>query len=282
MDARYGYIGLGNMGSAMVGHLLSTSASVTVFDLDSDAVDRAVEEGASAASSSAEVARKSDVISVCVPADDHVDEVIDGPDGIKDGATPALTVLVHSTIHPDTVVSAASRAAGWGVAVHDVSVAGGSAAAESGSQTMMVGGLASLDERARALVDIYAGTVIDGGPVGGGAAMKIAFNIMTYSQFAAAAAAHDLLEASGGDTSALIEAWRAAGQLGTLTEQYSALFDLPDEFIGGELLDGLRLQLATAQKDLSLARRLGEKRTGIDAVLAAVHDAMPAIYRAEA
>ena len=37
---RYGYIGLGSMGGAMVGHLLGTGAQVRVFDLDPDAVHR--------------------------------------------------------------------------------------------------------------------------------------------------------------------------------------------------------------------------------------------------
>ncbi len=81
---RYGYIGLGDMGSAMAGHLLSTGATVAVFDLNPAAVERAIAQGADACDSAAEVATASDVVSVCVPAAEHVEAVIAGPGGIAE------------------------------------------------------------------------------------------------------------------------------------------------------------------------------------------------------
>ena len=46
-----GYVGLGQMGSAMVGRLLEVGVPVTVFDLDPAAVEEAVAAGATAAAS---------------------------------------------------------------------------------------------------------------------------------------------------------------------------------------------------------------------------------------
>ena len=115
-------------------------------------------------------------------------------------------------------------------------------------------------------------------PVGAGAALKIAVNVMTYAQFAAVAAAHDMVASTGGEPAALLEAWRSMGQLGTLTEQDCALLEIPSEHIRGELLTVLATQAGIAHKDLSLALELGHTRPGAAAVLEAVRAAIPAVY----
>ncbi|MYB04217.1 MAG: NAD(P)-dependent oxidoreductase [Acidimicrobiaceae bacterium] len=275
----YGYIGLGMMGSAMAENLIRHgSGPVTVHDIDPTAVDAAVALGAAAAADAAEVARVSDVVSVCVPAAAHIEAVLSGPGGIAEGAHEALTVLIHSTVHPDTVLAARAAAAEWGVAVFDASVAGGAENAREGNLTVLAGGLADMPPAARELLEVYAGTLIDAGPVGAGAALKIAINVMTYAQFAAAATAHDMVASTGGEPAALLEAWRSMDQLGALTEQYCALLEIPDEHIQGELRTMLETQAGIATKDLSLALEVGRTRSGAGALLDALGRVMPAVY----
>lgn len=309
--SRYGYIGLGMMGSAMAENLIGTGAEVTVFDVDPAAVDAAVALGAAAAASPAEVAAASDAVSVCVPAAEHLDQVLDGPDGLAqgvgrspdglaqgvDGSPDGLAersrggpggladeagggpaILVHSTVHPDTIRAAHRRAAGWGAPLFDACVAGGPASARTGDQILLVGGLSEMPGPARSLLDVYAGQVINAGPVGAGAALKIAVNVMTYAQFAAAATAHDLMATQGGDPALLAEAWRAMGQLGSLTEQYQALVGLRPEQITGDFRESLKALAGIGRKDLALALELGPTRPGGAGVLQALHDAMDAVY----
>ncbi len=276
---RYGYIGLGMMGSAMAENLIrGGGGSVTVHDIDAAAIDAAVSLGAEAGASAAEVARASDVVSICVPAAAHIEAVLSGPGGIVDGIHDGLCVLLHSTVHPDTVLAARDVAAEWGVPVFDACVAGGADNARAGSLTVLAGGLDDMPPAAREVLDVYAGTLIDAGPVGAGAALKIAINVMTYAQFAAAAAAHDMVATTGGEPAALLEAWRSMGQLGALTEQYCALLEIPAEHIRGELLTMLETQAGIAGKDLSLALELGRTRPGAAGVVEAVRAAMPAVY----
>ncbi len=276
---RYGYIGLGMMGSAMAENLIRRDgAMVTVHDIDPAAADAAVSLGAEAGANAAEVARASDVVSVCVPAAAHIEAVLSGPGGIVEGAHDGLCVLIHSTVHPDTVLAARDMAAEWGVSVFDACVAGGADNARAGSLTVLVGGLDELPPATRELLDVYAGSIIDAGPVGAGAALKIAINVMTYAQFAAAAAAHDMVATTGGEPAALLEAWRSMDQLGALTEQYCALLEIPSEHIRSELRAMLETQAGIAGKDLSLALELGRTRPGAAAVLEAVRAAMPAVY----
>lgn len=276
---RYGYIGLGSMGAAMAEHLIaSANGPVTVFDIDRAAVAAAVSRGAVAADHPAGVAAAADVVSVCVPAAEHIEAVFHGPDGIAEGAHEGLTLLVHSTVHPDTIRDAAARAETWGVAVNDACVAGGADLAKEGRQLLLVGGLGEMAPEARALVDIYAETVIDAGFVGGGAALKIALNVMTYAQFTAAATAFDLLSSAGVDPSKVFDGWKAIGQLGALTERYRMLLDIPPEHLVGAFRAGLATQVGIAEKDLALALELGESRLGTREFLQALHDAMSAVY----
>ncbi len=276
---RFGYIGLGMMGSAMVENLIRHgNGPVAVYDLDPAAVDAAVSLGAEASADAAAVARASDVVSVCVPAAAHVEAVLSGPGGIVEGAHGTLAVLIHSTVHPDTVLAARDAATESGIAVFDACVAGGADNARAGSLTVLAGGLADMPAAAREVLDVYAGTLVDAGPVGAGAVLKIAINVMTYAQFAAAATAHDMVASTGGEPAALLEAWRSMGQLGALTEQYCALLDIPAEHIVGELRSMLESQAGIATKDLSLALEVGRTRPGAGALLDALGRVMPAVY----
>lgn len=275
---RYGYIGLGMMGSAMAENLIGSGAEVMVYDLDATAVETAIDQGARGAGSPAEVAAASQVISICVPAAEHIEAVLSGPGGIGEGVHDGLSIVVHSTVHPDSVRAAQATAAEWGVPLFDACVAGGDVQARAGAQTVLAGGLADMDSTVTDLLDIYAKTIIDAGPVGAGAALKIAVNVMSYSQFAAAATSYDLVVGAGGNPEGLYEAWRNVGMFGALTEQFTGLLGLPDELFEGSLADMLVTQVGIARKDLGLALELGDTRPGTRQVVEAVRSAMPEIY----
>ena len=275
---RYGYIGLGMMGSAMVENLIGSGADVTVYDINSDSVATAVNLGGKAVSSPALVAASSDVLSICVPAAEHITAVLEGPDGIKNGAHEGLDILIHSTVLPDTIIEARNLTREWGVNLYDECVAGGAVQALTGSQTVLAGGVEDMSPKVLDLLNVYAEKIINAGPVGSGAALKIAVNVMTYAQFAAATTSYDLMVSTGADPQTLFEAWRQMGQLGTITEQFSALLDIPAEHVTGEFRDQMLTQVGISQKDLSLAMDIGWPRDGMENFLQAIHDAMPNIY----
>ncbi|MBC8365726.1 MAG: NAD(P)-dependent oxidoreductase [Actinobacteria bacterium] len=272
-----GYVGLGQMGSAMVGRLLDAGVHVTVFDIDPAAVEEAVAAGATAAASGAELAATADVVSICVPDAHHVELVVDDLAAGAAGRDVPPTVFVHSTIHPDAVVSARDLAAGWGGDLHDVCVAGGAVAARAGELVLFVGGRDDLSQAAGALLDCYGSHVIAAGPVGAGAAMKLAFNVMTYAQFAASAAALEMAEGAEVDSEALVGAWRHVGQLGVLTEQFLPILDLPSGYLVGESRDRMQATTDIALKDLRLAADLcadGDLRGMVEAL----GRAMPEVF----
>jgi len=273
-----GYIGLGQMGAAMASRLLTQGRTVVVYDLDPAAMATAVAAGATAATSPAEVSATSDVVSICVPAASHVQAVLTGPGGIAEAARPNQTVLIHSTVAPQTIRDAADTASGWGGIVHDACVAGGAEAAAAGELVILAGGLISMAPDAVALLNVYGSKVIDGGAVGTGAALKLGVNIMTYAQFAAAASAFELAGATGADTAGMVEAWRHTGQLGRLTESFLGLLSIPPEHVTGGFRDYLETTVGIATKDLDLAAGTldaGSARRGVVEALSAV---MPDVF----
>ena len=120
--SRYGYIGLGMMGSAMAENLIGTGAEVTVYDVDPAAMDAAIALGAAAADSPAEVAAASDAVSVCVPAAEHLDQVLDGPGGLAEKASGSLGGLAEENRGgPDGLAAERPRGASHSGSLHGAS-----------------------------------------------------------------------------------------------------------------------------------------------------------------
>src|SRR5512133_645980 len=97
---RVGFIGLGYMGSGMAKNLLRKGRPLTVFELNQDSVNALVGLGATAESSPAAVAARSDVVLTVLPDGPDVERVVLGPDGVLAGARPGMMLLECSTIDP--------------------------------------------------------------------------------------------------------------------------------------------------------------------------------------
>ena len=274
-----GYIGLGAMGGAMAGRLAGSGFDLVVFDLDAGAVAAVVDKGARAAATAAELAAASEHISICVPDDAAVMEVVTGELGILASCAPGTTIAVHSTVHPDTVRDLALLAGERGVALFDAGVAGGAAAAEIGDLSIMAGvPEEGLSATARAVLECCGGAVFEAGPVGAGMAMKVAFNVMTYLQQAAVSAAYQIVVGQGSDPEQLLAAWRHVGQLGALSERFFPLVTMAPETKVGEFGDFLAGNIYLAEKDLDLAIGLGLASGRPMPVVEATRQSMNLVY----
>ena len=145
----------------------------------------------------AEVAAAADVTISMVADGAAVDAVYGGADGLITGARPG-TVLVDSSTVPPAVLRAhepAIRERGAGVL--DAPVSGSVALAESGKLTLMVGGEADDLERARSVLEALGTTIFHLGPLGTGAAMKLAVNTVIFGLNEALAEGLVLAERTG-------------------------------------------------------------------------------------
>ena len=174
-DRVIGFIGLGNMGGRMTRRITSTGTTVVGFDAATDNIDRA---GAVAATSTADVAARTDVILLSLPSSPIVEAVVLGDDGILPNARSGQIVVDLSTAAPESTRRISAALAERGVQYIDAGISGGAAAAEAGTLTLMIGGdEASLDS-VRDVLAYFASTVVYMGGSGAGHTTKLLNNFL--------------------------------------------------------------------------------------------------------
>jgi 3-hydroxyisobutyrate dehydrogenase len=262
MTLRVGFIGLGNQGQPIAANLVPAGFETTVYDVAPEPVAALVATGAKAAASPRELAARSDVIGICVPADEHVRAVVLGDDGVLAGAARGTVLAIHSTILPETAQELARVASPHGVDVLDACVTGGAARAKARQLTFLVGGSLAALETVRPYLEVSAAKILHAGDVGNGAKLKLCLNVITYIQWAAAFESFQLAKATGLPAELLEEAGQANGQLTPLMLAYLATHKAPQAARESDAMQALlRGYMHVAEKDLAwaleLARRAG-------------------------
>ena len=184
MIGRVGFIGLGNMGGPMCGHLARAGFEVRAFDLDRAALERAEAAGAAAATSVQEAARGVDALITMLPAPPHVEQVLLGNAGaiaaLEHGALAIDMSTSSTTVGRRVVEAAAAR----GVEVLDAPVAGQSIGAQAGTLAIYVGGPEATFTRARPLFEAMGNPerIFHLGPNGAGYTVKLLLNLLWFIQ----------------------------------------------------------------------------------------------------
>jgi 3-hydroxyisobutyrate dehydrogenase len=197
---RVGFIGLGAMGLPMTRHLMEAGHDVTVASRSRDPIDRAVSFGARDGGDPRGVVAASEVTILCVPNSPDVVEVLDA-------ALPALgpqqLVVDTSTIDPEVERAQHERVSATGARYLEAPLSGGTAGAEKGQLTLMVGGDPAVLERARPALEPFAGLVVHVGGPGAGQVVKLCNNLIYAAQMLATAEATVMAEKSGVDPAKL-------------------------------------------------------------------------------
>lgn len=184
---RIGFIGLGSQGGPMAQRIIDAVEEVTLWARRPATLEPFARTGAKVAGSPAEVGAASDIVCLCVVADDDVLEVASGTDGVLDGLSDGGIIVVHSTVHPDTCRELARRAARTGVRVVDAPVSGGGRGAEAGNLLVMVGGADDDVARCTPVFGIYGDPVVHLGDLGAGQTTKLLNNLLFTANMATVA-----------------------------------------------------------------------------------------------
>lgn len=180
-----GFIGLGAMGGKMATNLIRKGHSVRVFDVMPAAVERLVSLGGQKAGSAAEAADGAEVVLLSLPNAAIVERTVLGPEGVLDGAKPGLLLIDLSSITPRSIRMIAAQAEKKEVRVIDAPVSGGTAGAEKGTLTIMVGGEPDDFERAKPVLECIGSTIYHVGGVGAGDSVKLVNNLLLGINMAA-------------------------------------------------------------------------------------------------
>ncbi|HJS95697.1 MAG TPA: NAD(P)-dependent oxidoreductase [Solirubrobacteraceae bacterium] len=277
---RVAFVGLGNMGGPMCGHLVSAGHDVTAFDLDAGAVARAVGAGARAATDLRGCVRGAEVLITMLPAPPQVERVLLGADGAIAALDPGSLSIDMSTSSIAVGARVVAAARERGVEVLDAPVAGQSIGARAGSLAIYVGGPEEAFERAlplfRAMGD--RDRIFHLGGHGAGYTVKLLLNLLWFIQ---AAAVGEVLSV-GVRAGVVLEKLHGA-LVGSPANSVFLERDVRMVLDDGDYDEAFPMRLAT--KDLGLALDLA-REVGVPAELSAlveqIHRRARAAYGDEA
>jgi 3-hydroxyisobutyrate dehydrogenase-like beta-hydroxyacid dehydrogenase len=204
-----GFIGLGDMGGAMVQRIIDAGFPMVLWARRPESLAPFATAVVEIAESPADLAARCDLIGVCVWADQDVRDVLERVDGVLAGSKPGTVIAIHSTIAPATCRELADLAAERGVTVLDVPVSGGRDVAIAGSLTVAVGGDEEAADRCRPVFASYGDPVIHVGPVGAAQAVKLINNALLAANLALADDALTVGDAFGIGDDALAQMLRS-------------------------------------------------------------------------
>lgn len=242
-----GVVGLGVMGSAIVARLLETGHRVRAFDVNPDAVARAVEAGALAASTPREAAADGAVI-LSLPNAPIVEVAAFGPGGAASEGASTL-VIDMSSIDPGATAAFAARAEAAGHDWVDAPLSGGAPGALAGRLSLMLGGTDAAVDRARTVLGAVASRMTHCGPAGAGQTVKLLNQIIVGTAMTALAEVAALVRANGLDPEVVREALTGGRADSPLLQEFFVKFALADPTVTG--------RIANMVKDLDGATQAG-------------------------
>ncbi|MGA3230990.1 MAG: NAD(P)-dependent oxidoreductase [Candidatus Binatus sp.] len=141
----------------------------------------------------------------CLPNDEAVLSVYQGPEGVLSCANPGSVVIEMSTASPDTSRTLHRMGIERGIDVLDVAISGSTPAAEQGTLTLLGGGDAKTFDACQPIFSAVANQYFHLGPSGSGTAMKLVVNTLLGVNMQAIAEAVAFGEKAGLDRELLLE-----------------------------------------------------------------------------
>jgi 3-hydroxyisobutyrate dehydrogenase len=168
-----GWVGLGNMGSAIVQNLLKNGIRVHVYNRTKEKEAALVELGALPQDSLQQLVHNSSIIFTMVSDDDAVKDVYEG----LLSHSPSGKIFVDmSTVSPQTSRYLAESCRNARNEFIDAPVSGSVKPAQEGSLIVMAGGPAEAYEKVKPLLDVIGKLSLHVGENGSGSSAKLAIN----------------------------------------------------------------------------------------------------------
>jgi 3-hydroxyisobutyrate dehydrogenase-like beta-hydroxyacid dehydrogenase len=175
---KFGFIGLGYMGSRIAKRLLGAGYPLIVFNRNRAKAEALGLYGAKIADSPGELASATGLVLSCLADEQAVRGVYLGTGGVMEYAAPGTIVIEMSTIAPETSQRLYEAGRERGIEILDVAISGSTSAAESGALTLFGGGERKTFESVTPIFSPIAKQWFYMGPSGSGVAMKLAVNTL--------------------------------------------------------------------------------------------------------
>jgi 3-hydroxyisobutyrate dehydrogenase len=247
---KIGFIGVGNLGGAIVTNMLRAGFTVTVFDTNKQVAQPLLDQGVQWADSVKAVAQVSDVVITCLPSPDIVDSVLTSDDGVLAGLARGKTWIDMSTSDSNEIKRLGAIANEHAVNVLESPVTGGVHKAASGALTILVGGNKDVFDANLNILQTVGNRVMHIGVLGQASKIKVVTNMLAFIHLVAVGEALMVSGKSGID---LKTAWEAI--------RWSSGDSFVHETEGQLILSGsydINFTIDLALKDLGLVNDLAK------------------------
>jgi 2-hydroxy-3-oxopropionate reductase len=246
-----GFIGLGIMGKPMARNLLKAGYSIVAHNRSRGAVDELSKEGAQSATSSKEVAGRSEIIITMLPDSPDVELVYTGEDGIFSGIKSGQLLIDMSSISPVVARRLAAEAEKRGCDMLDAPVSGGEAGAIGATLSIMIGGKTSGVERAMPIFQALGKNIVHVGEAGAGQVTKAANQMVVGTTIAIVGEALVLAAKAGVDPAKVRQALLGGFAQSKILEAHG------QKMLDGNFKPGFRIRLH--EKDMKIALATGSE-----------------------
>lgn len=249
--AKYGFLGLGIMGSAMATNLVQAGFDVTVWNRNPAKCAPLVALGACQAGSPGEVAASCDITFAMLSDPEAAREVCFAPEGVLQGIGAGRGYVDMSTVDDATAAAIAAAITGAGGSFLEAPVSGTKKPAEDGTLIILAAGDKDLYDRAASAFARMGKMALYLGAVGQGARMKLVVNMILGGMLATFCEGMALGEKGGLDGQQILEVLDAGALANPMFKGKGAML------LQGEYPTSFPLK--HMQKDLRLAVALGDE-----------------------
>jgi 3-hydroxyisobutyrate dehydrogenase-like beta-hydroxyacid dehydrogenase len=247
---RVAFLGLGQMGFPMAGHLMRHGHDVTVYNRTlAKAVLWQEHYGGRIAATAAQAAA-ADMVCMCLADISVTREILLGKGGALTQMRPQTILIDHATGTPDFAREIFAEAAKRGIGFLDAPVTGGVPGASAGTLGIMAGGDAAIIAQATPVLRSYARQISHMGAAGAGHMTKLVNVICGIGMGQAVAEAIAFARRAGLDMDRLIEILIAGSSRSYVLEHkgpaMAAGKHLPAQFTVDLALNNIRQTLAEA------------------------------------
>ena len=244
MTENIGFIGLGYMGHGMAKNLVEKGFPLTVMaHRKRETIDDLKQRGAVEVETARVMAEACDIVVLCVTGSTQVEAILNGPDGLA-AAGKKLMVIDCSTSEPAITVRLAQELAPHGITLIDAPLSRTPKEAWAGTLDVMVGGAPHDVQRARPVLETFAGRIVETGATGSAHMMKLLNNFVSLGYGALYAEAL-MLGAKAGVSAQTFHAVIGGGRMDC--PFFQTFFD----YVVGGNRDAHKFTLDNALKDLT-------------------------------
>jgi 3-hydroxyisobutyrate dehydrogenase-like beta-hydroxyacid dehydrogenase len=247
---RVGFIGLGLMGSGMAGHLMEAGHELWLMaHRNRNFIDPLLARGAQEAKDLGDLARRSEVIILCLTTAKVVERTVEG---LMPQLRSGQIIIDTGTSAPETTRRLARELQGFGVAYADAPMAGGPEQVAKKDVGALIGADKATYQAIAPLISCYASRLKHFGPPGSGHVAKLISNYLVTGMIGLVTEAFTAARRAQVDWRDLYEVMlNGSGNSGVLRKMMEAA-------LAGDF-DGYKFSIANAAKDIGYYAALAEE-----------------------